>query len=251
MNIAIITGGSSGVGRSAALALGQRKDGVIVTYNSRAAEADALVAEITNGGGSAAALQLDVSNIGGLDAFVEHVRRLLRERWQRDDFDTLVNNAGVGGAMPFGEVTESYYDAMFATNFKGPFFLTQKLAPLLRDGGHILNVSSGSARAITSVGFSVYGATKAALTTVTRYWAKELAPRRIRVNCISPGPIVTNFADGAFAKHPEYIAPLAASTLLGRIAQPDDIGAAIAALLSESCHFITAADIDVSGGFMV
>ncbi|OJH36629.1 hypothetical protein BON30_33285 [Cystobacter ferrugineus] len=152
--------------------------------------------------------------------------------------------------MAFSEVTEAYFDQMMLTNFKGPFFLTQKLAPLLREGGQIVNVSSRST-ALTSAGFSVYGATKAALTTVTRYWAKELAPRQIRVNSVSPGPLLTNLADSAFARHPEYIEPLAANTLLGRIAQPDDIGEVIAMLLSNACRYVTATDIDVSGGFMV
>jgi NAD(P)-dependent dehydrogenase (short-subunit alcohol dehydrogenase family) len=260
MNIAIITGGSSGVGRSLALQLARRQYGVVLTYRSRAAEAEALIADIAGGGGTAVALALDVADMRGHEAFVARVREALRAKWQREDFDVLVNNAGVGGGMALAEVTEGYFDAMFATNFKGPFFLTQKLLPHLRDGGQIVNVSSSSVWG-TSDGYSVYAATKAALTTATRYWAKELAPRKIRVNSVSPGPIHTSFGllqgDGqvnrqaGLAHHPEYLGPLGSQHLLGRVAEPDDIGEAIAALISDSCRFITATDLDVSGGFMV
>jgi NAD(P)-dependent dehydrogenase (short-subunit alcohol dehydrogenase family) len=250
MKTAIVTGASSGIGRATALALARQKWGVIITYNSRSDAAKALIEEVERTGGTAAAAKLDLSKVGSFDAFAANTRANLREHFQREDFDLLVNNAGVGGGMPFGDITEAYFDAMFAANFKGPFFLTQKLTPLMIDGGHIVNVSSGSAY-LAAVGYSAYGPTKAALTSVTRYWAKEFAPRKIRVNSVSPGPVLTNFADGAFTKHPEYIEPLGASTLIGRIAQPEDIGEAIAALASESCRYLTAADVDVSGGFMI
>lgn len=251
MNIAIITGGSSGVGRSTAIELAKRHHGILLTYRTRAAEAAALVARIEAEGGRAVALPLDVGDTASLDGFVGRVREALRTTWQREDFDILVNNAGVGGGQAFGEVTEESFDRLFATNFKGPYFLTQKLVPHLRDGGQVLNVSSRSARDVITAGYSVYGATKAALTTVTQYWAKELAPRGIRVNSVSPGPILTNFGDGAFARHPEYIAPLAAQTMVGRLAESEDIGEAIAALLSPACRYMTAADIDLSGGFTI
>lgn len=261
MNIAIIIGGSAGVGRSLALALAGRQHGIVLTYRTRAAEADAVVAEIRSGGGVAVALPLELADLASHPAFVERVRVALREHWQRDHFDLLVNNAGVGGGMAFGEVTEAYYDTMFATNLKGPFFLTQRLVPLLRDGGQIVNVSSNAAGAVTTPGYSVYGASKAGLTTVTRYWAKELAPRRIRVNSVSPGPIYTGFgmlrsdgqvdAKAGLISHPEYIEPLGAQHLLGRIAQPEDVADAIVALTSDGCRFLTGTDLDVSGGFMI
>jgi len=250
MKIAIVTGASSGIGRATALQLARRGYGVVVTYNAGAALAQSLVREIESVGASVVAVHLDVGQMASLDAFVTRVRDLLRDKWDRKTFEVLVNNAGIGGGVPFVSVDEAYFDRMLAVNFKGPYFLTQKLLPLLADGAHIVNVSSGAARQAPA-GYSVYGALKAATTSVTRYLAKELAARRMRVNSVSPGPVLTNIADGAFDKHPEYIAPLAASTLLGRIAQPDDVAKAIASLLSDDFGYVTATDIDVSGGFMV
>lgn len=254
MKIAIITGGSSGIGRAAALSLARRGVGTLFTFHSNEAWARSAAEEIERAGGAAAALKLDVSQVATFDAFVTETRRVLRERFRRDDFDFLVNNAGIGGGKPFEDVTEAQLDRLFDTNFKGPFFLTQKLLPLLVDGGHIVNVSSNSTR-IISPGYSAYGASKAALTVVTKYWAKELARRQIRVNSVSPGPVLTNLSDGiergAMAKHPEYLEPLAAQTALGRIGQPDDVGAAIAALLSDDNRWVTGVDLEVSGGFML
>ena len=249
MKIALVTGGSSGIGRSLALELAARKIGVILTFNRQSAAADAVVRDIERAGGRAAALALDLRQVQGLAAFVERVRSTLSQ-WGSEQLDYLVNNAGVGGGTPFDQISEAAFDAMLSANFKGPFFLTQQLLPLFAEGSHIVNVSSGSAR-LASIGFSAYGASKAALTSVTRYWAKELAPRGIRVNSVSPGPVLTNFADGAFEKHPEYIAPLAAQTLIGRVAEPSDVAAVIATLLSDACRYVTAADFDVSGGFMI
>lgn len=237
--IAIVTGGSSGIGRSVVRQLAAREIGVIYTYNRQPPAADP----------STVALHLDLRELASFDAFIDRVRTALHA-FGATEIHYLVNNAGMGGGTPFPEITEAGFDAMMAANFKGPFFLTQKLLPLLADGAHILNVSSRSA-SMPSVDYSLYGATKAALSAVTRTWAKELAPRKIRVNSISPGPVLTNLGDGAFAKHPEYIAPLGQQTLIGRIAEPDDIGEIVAALLSASCRYVTGADLDVSGGFML
>lgn len=250
MKVALITGGSSGIGRATALQLARRGVGVLFTFHANEAWARAAAEDVERAGGTAAALRLDVSRVATFDEFVGEVRRALQGRFARDDLDYLVNNAGVGGGAPFEEVTEAQFDRLFATNIKGPFFLTQKLLPLLVDGGHVVNVSSASTRVITP-GYSAYGASKAALTVVTRYWAKELARRQIRVNSVSPGPVLTNLGDGALLRHPEYLDPLAAQTALGRVAQPDDVGAAIAALLSDDNRWVTAVDIDVSGGFML
>ena len=250
MKVALITGGSSGIGRATALQLARRGIGVLFTFNTNEAWGRSAVEDVERAGGTVAALKLDVSQVATFDAFVNEVREVLRKWFQRADFDFLVNNAGIGGGTPFEEITEAQFDRLLDTNFKGPFFLTQKLLPLLASGGHIVNVSSGSARLI-SHGYSAYGASKAALTVVTKYWAKELARRQIRVNSVSPGPVLTNLADGAMVKHPEYLEPLAAQTALGRIGQPDDVGSAIAALLSDDNQWVTAADLDVSGGFML
>ncbi len=250
MKIAMITGGSNGIGKSASLELAKRGIGVILTYHRHQEGADAVVAEIQKTGGRAAALKLDASQKSSFPDFVVLVRKTLREIWQRDSFDYLVNNAGTGGGMMFPEMTEDYFDKMMNTNFKGPVFLTQGLLPFLEDGGHILNISSNATRG-TSPGYSAYGASKAALTCFTRYLAKELAPRQIRVNAISPGPVQSNFGDGAFEKHPEYIAPLAQQTALGRIGQPEDLALVVASLLSEDFRWVTAQDIEVSGGFLL
>lgn len=233
MKTAIVTGGSSGIGRSVVRQLAARGIDVIYTYNRQQPEAS-----------TGLALHLDLRDAASLDGFVARVRQ------RTDRVDYLVNNAGMGGGTPFEAITEAGFDEMMAANFKGPFLLTQKLLPLLVEGAHILNVCSRASE-LASPGYALYGATKAALASATRHWAKELAPRKIRVNSISPGPVLTNLGDGAFAKHPEYIEPLGAQTLIGRIAQPDDIGEIIAALLSDGCRYLTGADLDVSGGFQM
>jgi len=250
MNLVLVTGGSNGIGRSSCLELARRGAGVILTYFRHREGADAVVAEIQKAGGQAAALRLDTGDVSSFPGFVAQVRTLLADRWQRDSFDALVNNAGTGGGMAFAELTEEYFDAIFHTNFKGPFFLTQALLPLLADGGRVLNISSNASRG-SSPGYSAYGASKAALTSLTRYLAKELSPRGIRVNAISPGPVQSNFGDGAFAKHPEYIAPLAQQTALGRIGQPEDLALVVASVLSDEFRWVTAQDIEVSGGFLL
>lgn len=250
MNLVLVTGGSNGIGRASCLELARRGAGVILTYYRHREGADAVVAEIQKAGGLAAALRLDTGDVSSFAGFVAQVRTVLHDLWQRDTFDALVNNAGTGGGMAFAELTEEYFDTIFQTNFKGPFFLTQALLPLLADGGRVLNISSNASRG-SSPGYSAYGASKAALTSLTRYLAKELSPRGIRVNALSPGPVQSNFGDGAFAKHPEYIAPLAQQTALGRIGQPEDLALVVASVLSEEFRWVTAQDIEVSGGFLL
>ena len=247
MKIAIITGASNGIGRRTALELARRGMGVVLTYHSNESNALELVREIGQG---AVALKLDLSRKSGFETFAQAVAANLEKVWQRKSFDHLVNNGGVGGGMRFEDMTDDYFNRVLNTNFVGPFFLTQRLLPLMENGGSIVNTSSSASRG-SSPGYSAYGASKAALTSWTRYLAKELAPRRIRVNAVSPGPVLTNLGGGAFAKHPEYIQPLADQTALGRIGQPEDIATVIAALLSNDCAWITAQDIEVSGGFML
>lgn len=251
MKIAIVTGGSNGIGKSTALELGKRGINVILTYYSHPESAEVVVKEIEeNEGVRAVALPLDLSQSNTFGEFTQQVKQQLAAVWNRSTFDYLVNNGGMGGGMMFTETTESYFDKIFNTNFKGPFFLTQHLLPLIEDGGRIVNTSSNSSR-MAALGYAAYGSSKAALSTWTRYLAKELAPRKIRVNAVSPGPVLTNLGDGAFEKHPEYIQPLADQTALGRIGHPQDLANVLVSLLSDEMGWITAQDIEVSGGYML
>ena len=251
MKIAIVTGGSNGIGKATALELGRRGISVILTFNSYEDRAAAVVRAIEeNQDIRAIALKLDLTERSNLPAFIEETKRNLDETWNRATFDYLVNNAGTGGPMMFTEMTEEYFDHILNTNFKGPFFLTQQLVQLMEDGGSIVNVSSSSSTGAFP-GYSAYGSLKAATSSWTRYLAKELAPRRIRVNAVSPGPTHSNFGDGAFDKHPEFIKPLAEQTALGRIGKPEDVGRVIANVLSEDFDWVTAQDIVVSGGHLL
>jgi NAD(P)-dependent dehydrogenase (short-subunit alcohol dehydrogenase family) len=249
--VAIVTGGSNGIGKSTALELAKRGIGVILTYNSDKKGAEGLVLEIEQQSGvRAAAMKLDLSQKSSFKDFTQLVKKALAEIWQRKTFDYLVNNGGIGGGMMFPQLTEDYFNQIFDTNFKGPFFLTQELLPLMEDGGAIVNNSSTSSRTAPP-GYSAYGPSKAALSSWTRYLAKELASRQIRVNAVSPGPTHSNIGNGAFDKHPEYIKPLADQTALGRIGTPQDVAKVIVDLLSDDFAWVTAQDIDVSGGFLL
>jgi len=251
MKIAIVTGGSNGIGKATALELGKRGTGIIVTYHSNKAGAEDVVREIEESGTArAVALKLDLSQTSTFDDFTHAVRKNLKDVWDRTTFDYLVNNGGVGGPMPFAEVSEEYFDQIFNTNFKGPFFLTQQLVGFIKDGGRIVNTSSSSSsRAFP--GYSAYGSSKAALSSWTRYIAKELAPRQIRVNAVSPGPTYTNFGDGAWDKNPELKEILGAQIALGRIGYPEDLAKVIVNLLSDDFGWVTAQDIEVSGGHLL
>jgi NAD(P)-dependent dehydrogenase (short-subunit alcohol dehydrogenase family) len=251
MQIAIVTGGSSGIGQSAAIQIARRGAGVIVTYITNRPGALDTVAAVESDGGTALALPLDVGVAETFPAFRDRVAAALKETWQRDTFDVLVNNAGIGGAPSlFEDTSEETFDRFQRILFKGPYFLTQTLLPLLADGVAVVNVTSGSALpATTEPGYSAYASMKGGLIVLTRYLAKELSSRGIRVNAVAPGATRTRIHDGAFDKFPEYIPPLAAKTALGRIGEPDDVGVAIAALVSDEGRWITAQTIDVSGGF--
>jgi len=251
MKVAIVTGGSNGIGRSTVLELGKRGVGVILTYNSDKKGADDVIREIEQYNPvQAVALKLDLSQKSTFEDFTQLVKKNLEEVWHRKTFEYLVNNGGIGGGMMFTDMTEDYFDKILNTNFKGPFFLTQQLVKLMEDGGRIVNTSSNSSRT-TPPGYSAYGPSKAALSSWTRYLAKELAPRKIRVNAVSPGPVHTNISDGAFDKHPEYIKPLAEQTALGRIGSPQDVANIIVHLLSDDFGWVTAQDVEVSGGFLL
>jgi NAD(P)-dependent dehydrogenase (short-subunit alcohol dehydrogenase family) len=248
--VAIITGGSRGLGKNTALHLARKGVDVIVTYRSKEAEADAVVAEIVQLGGKAVALQLDVGNSKSFAEFAQQIRATLRTHWQRDSFDYLVNNAGIGLHASFAETTEAQFDELVNIHFKGTFFLTQSLLPLIADGGSIVNLSSGLAR-FTFPGSAAYAAMKGAVEVLTRYLAKELGVRGITVNTVAPGAIETDFGGGRVRDNPQLNAQIAAVTALGRAGVPDDIGGVIASLLSEENRWINGQRIEASGGMLL
>jgi NAD(P)-dependent dehydrogenase (short-subunit alcohol dehydrogenase family) len=245
--IALITGSSRGLGKSTALNLAKKGVDVIVTYNSNAEEAAKVVAEIEQLGSKSISLQLDSSNIKTFDTFVMQVQKVLKDKWQTDRFDFLVNNAGTGVHASFVETTEEQFDHLMNIHVKGVFFLTQKLLPLIQDGGRIVNLSTGLTRIILP-GYAAYASMKGAMETLTKYMAKELGARKIAVNIVAPGAIETDFAGGGVRDNAEINQYLASQTALGRVGLPDDIGCAIASLLSEDNQWVNAQRIEVSGG---
>jgi NAD(P)-dependent dehydrogenase (short-subunit alcohol dehydrogenase family) len=250
MQVAIVTGGSSGIGQSAAIQIARRGAGVILTYNTNQPGALEGVAAIEADGGQALALPLDVGKTETFPAFRESIAAALRGTWHRDTFDFLVNNAGFSRmSTMFEDTSEELFDQFMRVILKGPYFLTQTLLPLLADGGAIVNTSSNSALCSgLEAGYSAYASMKGGLTVLTRYLAKEFAGRGIRVNSVAPGSTRTRIADDAFERYPEVIPVIAAKTALGRLGEPDDVGMVIAALLSEECRWITAQNIEASGG---
>lgn len=248
--IAIVTGGSRGLGKSMALHLAGKGVDTILTYRSQRSEAEDVVREILQRGGQAVALQLDVGDSAGFQAFADQVRTVLHAQWSRERFDYLVNNAGIGIHAAFADTTEAQFEQLFNIQLKGPFFLTQKLLPLLADGGRILNVSTGLTR-FSLPGFAAYAAMKGGVEVLTRYLAKELGARGIAVNTLAPGAIETDFGGGAVRDNQQLNQFVASQTALGRAGRPDDIGAAVAALLSPDAGWVNAQRIEVSGGMFV
>ncbi len=248
--IALVTGGSRGLGKNMALALAARGVDVVLTYRSNQKEAEAVVAEIERSGRKAAALQLDVGVSSTFGRFVEQVRDVLKNRWQRERFDFLVNNAGIGIHASFAETTEAQFDELVDIHLKGPFFLTQKLLPLLADGGRIVNISSGLAR-FALPGYSAYAAMKGAMEVLTRYQAKELGSRGIAVNIVAPGAIETDFGGGLVRDNKQVNDMIASQTALGRVGRPEDIGGVVASLLSPENRWINAQRIEASGGMFL
>jgi NAD(P)-dependent dehydrogenase (short-subunit alcohol dehydrogenase family) len=250
MKIALITGGSRGLGRSMALHAAAKGIGVVITYKSGAAAAEEVLGQIRAAGGTAAALALDVGQSAGFPAFAVALQGALRAQWGVEGFDFLVNNAGIGIHAPFAETTEAQFDELAAIHLKAPFFLTQTLLPWLNDGGRILNVSSGLAR-FSLPGYAAYATMKGGVEVLTRYMAKELGARRISVNTIAPGAIETDFGGGMVRDNAAANQFVAAQTALGRAGLPDDIGGAVAALLSDETGWINGQRIEVSGGMFV
>jgi NAD(P)-dependent dehydrogenase (short-subunit alcohol dehydrogenase family) len=245
--IALITGASRGLGRNTAIALARRGVDVILTYHSNRDEAGAAVSEIRAIGRKAVALPLNAGHVASFGSFVDEVRRVLREDWNSEHIDHLVNNAGSGYHASFGETTEAGFDALCNVHFKGVYFLTQALLPLIRDGGRIVNVSSGLAR-FSFPGYSAYAAMKGAIEVLTRYLAQELGPRGIAVNAVAPGAIETDFGGGAVRDNPELNRTIASLTAMGRAGVPDDIGPMIASLLDDANRWVTGQRIEASGG---
>ena len=245
--IALVTGASRGLGRNMALSVARRGGDVVLTYQSREEDARAVVAEINALGREAVALRLDTGDIAGFAPFAERLRAALRETWRRETFDHLVNNAGHGDMAPIAETTEAQFNRLVDVHFKGVFFLTQALLPLLADGGRIVNLSSGLTR-VSFPGFAAYAAVKGAVEVLTVYMAKELGARGIAANAVAPGAIETDFGGGAVRDNPDLNKLFAGMTALGRVGVPDDVGPAVAALLAEDSRWVNAQRIEVSGG---
>lgn len=249
-HIALVTGGSRGLGKNAALKLAARGTGIILTYNHNAEDAQNVVRDIEEKGVKGVALQLNVGDSASFAAFAREVHEQLKAVWQRETFDYLLNNAGIGINAPFADTSEAQFDQLVSIHFKGPFFLTQHLLPLLKNGGRILNVSSGLAR-FCQPGYSAYASMKGAMEVLTRYQAKELGARGISVNIIAPGAIETDFGGGMVRDNEQINQHIAAQTALGRVGLPNDIGDAIAALLSDELAWMNAQRVEVSGGMFL
>lgn len=248
--IAVVTGGSRGLGRNTVLKLAAHGVDVLLTYRSNRAEADSVVSQVTAAGRRAVALPLDVGATGTFAAFASQVNATLAKSWQRERFNFLVNNAGVGVHASFLETTEAQFDEVVNVHLKGTFFLTQKLVPLMADGGRIINLSSGLTR-FAFPGFAAYAAMKGGIEVLTRYMAKELGPRRIGVNTLAPGAIETDFGGGMVRDNAQVNAGIASQTALGRVGVPDDIGGVIASLLSAENGWINGQRIEAAGGIFL
>ncbi|MGA9262352.1 MAG: SDR family oxidoreductase [Desulfobacterales bacterium] len=248
--IALITGGSRGLGKSTAINLAKKGVHSIITYLSKRAEAEGVVAEIQQTGQAGVALQLDTGDIKSFKDFSNRVKTELEKHWQRESLDFLVNNAGIGVHAPFAETTEAQFDQLMNVHFKGVFFLTQTLLPIIADGGRIVNLSSGLAR-FTLPGFSAYAAMKGAAEVLTRYLAKELGSRRITVNVVAPGAIETDFGGGRVRDDMQLNNFIASQTALGRVGMPDDIGGMIASFLTGENRWVNGQRIEVSGGMFL
>ncbi|WP_440811021.1 SDR family NAD(P)-dependent oxidoreductase [Pseudomonas syringae] len=247
MGVIVITGGSRGIGASAAEQAAQRGMGVILTYNANPKAAASVVERIKQAGGKAVALKLDVADVSSFGTFRESVVQALRETWAATELSGLVNNAGYGVFNPLATVSEEQFDGLFNVHLKGPFFLTQALLPLLAENASIVNLTSATTRVATA-GVAPYAAFKGGLEVLTRYMAKEFGERRIRANAVSPGAIRTELGGGL---NDEFEAMLAAQTALGRVGEPEDVGRVIAMLLSEDGAWINAQTLEVAGGYNI
>jgi len=245
--IALVTGGSRGLGKDMAISLAQKGLDVIITYVNNKEAADATVKEIESTGRKAAALLLDMAAIHSLDGFVQQVKNTLQATFNTGAFDYLINNAGIGGNIPFETATEQQFDEFLNVHFKGVYFLTQKCLPLLNNGGGIINISTGTTRFVNP-GYSIYASMKGGIEVFTRYLAAELGPRGIKANAIAPGAIATDFSGGHVRDNEQVNKQISSMTALGRAGLPEDIGGVVAFLCTEDARWITAQRIEISGG---
>ncbi|MBL0913292.1 MAG: SDR family oxidoreductase [Bacteroidia bacterium] len=248
--IALVTGGSRGLGKDMAINLARKGLDLVITYNTRKEDAGAVVAELEKNGAKAAALALSVNDSSSFITFFDTLKQTLQQHFGRTTFDFLVNNAGSGLHKAFAETTADELDSMFAIHFKAPFLLAQRSLPLLQDGGGIVNISSGLAR-FSFPGHAAYASMKSAVETLSRYQAKELGSRGIRVNTVAPGAIATDFGGGAVRDNEALNSQIASVTALGRAGLPEDIGSVVAFLCTDEARWINAQRIEVSGGMML
>lgn len=248
--IALVTGGSRGLGKDMALSIAKKGLGVIITWRNNEDQANDVVKEIEAAGGKAASLQLDTNDIKSFDNFITAVKSILQQKWNTHHFDYLINNAGIGGTKFFPDVTEEFFDEFLNVHFKGVYFLTQKSLPLLNGGGGIINISTGTTRFVNP-GYSVYASMKGAIEVFTRYMAKELGARQIKANVVAPGPIETDFNNATIRNNPQLKTMLSNVTPLGRVGVAEDIGGVVAFLCTEDARWVNGQRIEVSGGINV
>lgn len=248
--IAIITGGSRGLGKDMALSVAAKGLDIILTYNTQPDAAAEVVEAIRVTGRKAAALPLNLSETGGITTFVAQLSNLLQTDFEDRKPDFLINNAGMGATIPMAQATEAQFDAFLNVHFKGVYFLTQQLLPLMNDGGGIINISTGTTR-FSNPGYSLYASMKGAVEVLTRYIAKEYGQRGIRANVVAPGPVETDFNDAAIRNNPQMKERLSGMATLNRVGNPDDIGGVVAFLCSDDAKWVNGQRIEVSGGLLV
>ncbi len=247
MKIGLVTGGSRGLGKSMAIHLAKKGYNIVLTYKSAKEKANEVVNEIKAVGQDAIALQLDTSDVSSLDGFISNVKSSIQTNWQSDKIDLLVNNAGIGTYATMSDTSVEQFDELMNIHVKSPFFLTQKLLSTIKDGGNIVNISSGLTR-FSLMGYGAYAMMKGAVEIMTKYFAVELGNRQITVNTIAPGAIETDFGGGAVRDNAEVNQYIASQTVLGRVGQSDDIGAALAQIVSNECHWLNGQRVELSGG---
>ncbi|TXF78890.1 SDR family NAD(P)-dependent oxidoreductase [Chryseobacterium sp.] len=245
--LALVTGASRGLGKDMALNLAKKGLDIIFTYNSKADEAEEVAQEIVKLGQKSAFLQLSVDHQDGFEEFFGNLQKVLNEKFEGRKIDFLINNAGIGLPTVLGETEEKTFDTLMNIHLKSPYFLTQKMLTYMNDGGGIVNIGTGLTR-FSMVGYSVYAGLKAAITTITKYWALELGKRQIRVNTVAPGAIETDFGGGAVRDNEQINRHISESTALGRVGLPEDIGSVVAFLCTDDSKWINGQRIEVSGG---